>query len=69
MEKSEFGVLIKHYFLHGKILSETKAKLDEYYSDSAPSRRMEWFRSGLPNFVVVVQAQKPYQVQVVQMRI
>ena len=21
---------------------------------------MEWFRSGLPNFVVVVQAQKPY---------
>ena len=30
--------------------------------------RMEWFRSGLPNFVVVVRAQKPYQVQVVQMR-
>ena len=30
--------------------------------------RMEWFRNGLPNFVVVVRAQKPYQVQVVQMR-
>ena len=25
-------------------------------------RRMEWFRSGLPNFVVAVWAQKPYQV-------
>ena len=31
-------------------------------------RRMEWFRSGLPNFVMIVRAQKPYQVQVVQMR-
>ena len=28
--------------------------------------RMEWFKSGLSNFVVVVPAQKPYQVQVVQ---
>ena len=36
MEKSEFCVLIKHYFLRGKPLSETKAKLDKYYSDSAP---------------------------------
>ena len=31
-------------------------------------RRMEWFRSGVPNFVLVVRAQKPYQVQVVQIR-
>ena len=30
--------------------------------------RMGWFRSGLPNFFVVLRAQKPYQVQVVQMR-
>ena len=30
--------------------------------------RMEWFRSGLPNSVVVVRAQKSYQVQVVQIR-
>ena len=27
---------------------------------------MEWFKSGLPNFVVVVRAQKPYLVQVDQ---
>ena len=31
-------------------------------------RRMEWFRSCLPNFVVVIRAQKPDQIQVVQMR-
>ena len=45
MEKSEFRVLIKHYFLRGKTLSETKAQLDKYYSDSAPSYGMvqKWF--------------------------
>ena len=45
MEKSEFRVLIKHYFLRGKPLSETKAKLDNYYSDSAPSYGIvqKWF--------------------------
>ena len=37
MEKSEFPVLIKYYVLRGKTLSETKIKLDKYYSDSAPS--------------------------------
>ena len=58
MEKSEFRVLIKNYFLREKILSETKAKLDKYYA-------MEWFRSGLPNFVVAW-AQKPYQVKMSQ---
>ena len=38
-------MLIKHYFLRGEILSETKARLDEYYSDSAPSYGMarKWF--------------------------
>ena len=63
MEKSEFRVLIKHYFLRGKTESETKAKLDKYSPDSAPS--YEWFRSVLPNIVVVVRTQKLYQVQVV----
>ena len=45
MEKSEFPVLIEHYFLRGKTLSENKAKLDKYYSDSAPSYGMvqKWF--------------------------
>ena len=45
MEKSEFRTLIKHYFLFGKTLSETKAKLNKYYSDSAPSYGMvqKWF--------------------------
>ena len=45
MEKSKFRVLIKHYFLRGKILSETKAMLGKYYSDSAPSYGIfqKWF--------------------------
>ena len=40
-----FSVLIKHHFLRGKTLSETKAKLDKYYSDSAPLYGMvqKWF--------------------------
>ncbi|CAK1588256.1 unnamed protein product [Parnassius mnemosyne] len=44
MEKSEFRVLIKHYFLR-KTITETKAKLDKYYGDSAPSISMvkKWF--------------------------
>ena len=37
MEKSEFRVLNEHYFLRAKTLSESKTKLDKYYSDSAPS--------------------------------
>ena len=36
MEKSEFCVLIEHYFLRRKTSLETKAKLDKYYSDSFP---------------------------------
>ena len=45
MEKSEFRVLIKHYFLRRKTSSETKVKLDKYYSHSTPSYGMvqEWF--------------------------
>ena len=45
IEKSEFRVLIKHYFLRGKTSSETKVKLDKYYSHSTPSYGMvqQWF--------------------------
>ena len=45
MEKSEFRVLIKHYFLRGKTVSETKVKFDKYYSGSSPSYGMvqKWF--------------------------
>ena len=45
MEKSEFRVLIKHYFLRKKTIAQTKAKLDKYYGDSAPSLSMikKWF--------------------------
>ena len=45
MEKSEFRVLIQHYFLRGKTLPETKVKFDKLYLDSAPSYGMvqKWF--------------------------
>lgn len=45
MEKSEFRVLIKHYFLRKKSVNETKQRLDKYYGDSAPSISMvkKWF--------------------------
>ena len=45
MQKSEFCVLINHYFLRKETLSETKATLDKYYSDSALSYGMvqKWF--------------------------
>ena len=45
MKKSEFRVLIKHYFLCRKSVSETKVKLDKYYSDFAQSYGIvqKWF--------------------------
>ena len=45
MEKSEFRVLIKHHFLRGKTLSETKAKIHKYYSYTSTSLGMvqKWF--------------------------
>ena len=45
MEKSEFRVLIKHYFLQGKSMKETEAKLTGYYKEFALSNGMvhEWF--------------------------
>ena len=65
MEKSEFRVLIINFLL---IKPYQKARPSSINIIRTLLRRMEWFRSGLPNFVVVVRAQKPYQVQVVQMR-
>ena len=45
MEKSEFCVLIKHYFLQGKSIKETEEKLAKYYKESASSHSMvhKWF--------------------------
>ena len=39
------SVLIKHYFLRGNTSSESKAKLDKYHSNFAPSHGMvqKWF--------------------------
>ena len=37
MEKFEFRVLIKHYFIRGKSIKETEEKLAKYYEESAPS--------------------------------
>lgn len=47
MEKKEFRVVIKHYFLCKKTPKETKEKLDKYYAGSAPSYSTikYWFRS------------------------
>ena len=40
MEKSEFRILIKHCFLMGKNIMQTKQCLYKYYGESFPSRRM-----------------------------
>lgn len=45
MEKSEFRVLIKHYFLRNKTIKQTEEKLQKYYGNQAPSHGMvhKWF--------------------------
>ena len=45
MEKNEFRVLIKHYFIREKSIKETEEKLRKCYGDSAPSHGMvqKWF--------------------------
>lgn len=45
MEKNEFRVLMKHYFLMGKSAADTKKWLDECYADSAPAEATirKWF--------------------------
>ena len=40
MEKAEFHVLIKYYFLMGKNTVQAKQWLDKCHSDSAPSETM-----------------------------
>ena len=40
MEKTEFRVLTKHYFLRGKSSKESEEKLANYYKESAPSDDM-----------------------------
>ncbi|KAG5310553.1 SETMR methyltransferase, partial [Acromyrmex insinuator] len=46
MDKNYFRSLIKHYFLRGKTVKETKEKLDKYYVANAPSDYTVkyWFR-------------------------
>ena len=45
MEKSEFRVLIEHYFLRRKSIKETDEKFAKYYKESAVSHGMvhKWF--------------------------
>ena len=40
MEKGEFRVLIKNYFLRGKSIKETEEQLAKCYKESAPSHGM-----------------------------
>lgn len=60
MEKSEFQVLIKHYFLFKKTISKTMERLDKYYGHSARSTMV---KNGLLSSVVVVPAQVRLNVQ------
>ena len=67
MEKSDFRVLIKRYFLLGKILSEAKAKFDKYYSDSVPSYKMvqKWFtefRCGCTSTEIIPSLGRPNEI-------
>ena len=43
--KSEFRMLIKHYFLRGKSIKETEEQLAKYCKESTPSHSMihKWF--------------------------
>ena len=60
MEKSEFRVLIKHYVLREKN-TETKAKLDKYYGDSAPSISIvkKWFTEFRCGRTSTIDAERP----------
>jgi hypothetical protein len=64
MEKSEFCVLIKHYFLREKKPSH---KLDKYHGDSAPSISMvkKWFtefQSGRTSTEIAKRSRRPVEV-------
>ena len=65
-------MLIKHYFLRGKALSETKAKLDKYYSDSAASYGIvqKWFtefRCGRTNTETIPSPGRPNKITTKEM--
>lgn len=61
MEKSEFRVLIKHYFLRKKTITETKKSLEKYYGDSGPSIKMihKWFTDFRCGRTSTVDADRP----------
>ena len=72
MGKSEFHLLIKHYVLYGKSLSETKAKLDKYYLGSVPSYGMvqKWFsefRCGHTSTEIIRSASHPNEITTPEM--
>ena len=61
MEKSQFHVLIKHYFLRGKSIKETEKKLAKYYKKSAPSHGMvhKWFNEFRCGHISISDAERP----------
>lgn len=72
MEKKEFRVLIKHYFLRGKSITETEEKLRKYYGDSAPSHGMvhKWFtefRCGRTNTTDAERSGRPAEITTEEM--
>ena len=65
-------MLIKHYFLREKSLSETKIKLDKYYSGSDPSYKMvqNWFtefRYGLTRIETILSPDHPNEITTPEM--
>ena len=65
-------MLLKLYCLHGKTLSETKAKLDKYYSDSAPSYGMVQkcfteFRCGRTSTEAIPSLGRPNEITIPEM--
>lgn len=61
MKKNEFRVLIKHYFLRGKTITQTKTKLDKYYGNSSPSIKMvhKWFTDFRCGRTSTIDAERP----------
>ena len=61
MEKGEFRVDIKHYFLRGKLIKETKEKLEKCYKVSAPSHGMvhKWFIEFICGRISTSDAERP----------
>ena len=61
MEKSEFRVLIKYYFLQGKSIKEPEEKLARYYKESAPSHGIvhKWFTEFRCSRISTSDAERP----------